>query len=242
MDRETLKIKKVQSILQTNLSGDAETASMSFEVFLKEPEFKDVQAIKSTLNLIQARTAGRVSWEPIMKERLLHAPDSVAITSYVPPVPLPSVEVGATIHVTDPAKLARYFEEALNAPRNSGHRLIEKNERGDYLYNGKLIEIEKATLHCDILDILLSHCEPDGFISYENIEKYLVDEKRQEPIVDEMASKKRILNATTNKQQGLFKRARVGNEVLPNKTLGGAAILGPARKRKGLMFNNPILP
>ncbi|GEM_PF-2489867 len=115
--------------------------------------------------------------------------------------------------------------------------LISKNNQGEYLYNGQKIEMNTTTIYYKIFDILYSHHDQNGFLSYENIEKYL-RKCDEQSIEDEVVRDKRIKNAISNKQQGLFRFAKVGKDKLKNKTPKGDELIKVVWG-KGLKLNNP---
>jgi hypothetical protein len=243
--QEIEKIEKIHKLLKTRVTGTvSETIILLYSELKKETGFEKPASIKSTLNLIMHRSDHHISWESnIEQEMSFGRLTQTAEQRYIPPVLHPPTETGVKVHVSDPTQLAKYFKIILNQKidqtKKSEGRLIEKDERGNYLYDRKIIEIDKDTLACKILDILIFNSGHDGITTYEVIEKLLVQEG--EIGIDDLRKRNaRILNAITNKQQGLFRRAKVGNKKLPNKTLKGESII-KSLKGIGLKFNNPNL-
>lgn len=107
---------------------------------------------------------------------------------------------------------------------------------GNFYINEKLIEMPARTLHYKIFNILYSHPNQDGYVSYKKIEEYLVKEKEVE-ILDEKSSIKRINNAL---QQGLFRTAKIGGEKISNKIHDGIELIETVRG-EGLKLNNPTI-
>jgi len=117
--------------------------------------------------------------------------------------------------------------------------LITRDKNGDYFYNGRRIEMSHENLYYQLFDILFLRCDQSGFISYEDIEKELV--KREHPESQTTYSRnKRINNAIFNKQQGLFRFAKVNRKRLQNKIPDGRALIELVRG-KGLKLNNQIV-
>lgn len=117
-------------------------------------------------------------------------------------------------------------------------RLIEKDGRGDFFYDGKRISISKDTIYYKVFDAIYSNADQDGFTSYETVEKYLVlcgcSSKESSGKRD-----KRVNNAIS-KKQGLFRYAKVQGKLLKNWTLDGKKLIEVLRG-KGLILNNPSL-
>lgn len=117
-------------------------------------------------------------------------------------------------------------------------RLIERDGKGDYSYNGTRIEMGKETIYYQVFDALFSHADQQGFTSYERIENHLVECGR-EPIDEDGKRDKRILNALSD-GQGLFRYAVVNGTPLKNRTLDGKLLIDIVRG-KGLRLNNSKL-
>jgi|SRR3989338_3957398 len=122
---------------------------------------------------------------------------------------------------------------------NSGSRLVEKDVRGNYLYDGQKIEVSKEPMYYKAFDILLSNADQDGFLSYADIEKALVKSGVPEA-ENEKTRNKRINNVLKNEQDGFFRYAKVNGKSLKNKTLDGNLLIKVIRG-KGLQLNNPKL-
>jgi hypothetical protein len=117
--------------------------------------------------------------------------------------------------------------------------ITKSTDDGDYLFKGKRISASKATLGHNVFDILFSHGDQEGFLSYQSIDDYLV--KWGHPQIDDEGKRaKRIQNAISNKQQGFFRHAKIGGNGMKNKTPDGKRIVEVVRGR-GLKFNNTIL-
>lgn len=116
--------------------------------------------------------------------------------------------------------------------------LIARNYAGDYFYDGKKIAMNRASLHYQVFNILYSHSDQDGFLSYEDIEKHLVKDYNCLESGDEDTRNKRINNATLNKQQGLFRVAKVNGHRLTNTIPDKRKLIEPIRGQ-GLKLNNP---
>ena len=115
-------------------------------------------------------------------------------------------------------------------------KLLQKDGRGGYLYDGKKIIMSEATIYFKVLDALYSNSNQDGFSSYEGIESYLIKSGEKES-ENEKQRNTRIKNAISE-QQGLFRFAKVGGDRLKNKTLDGGVLIEILRG-KGLKLNNP---
>ena len=124
-----------------------------------------------------------------------------------------------------------------NAKKPINNNLLFKNSKGDFFYNNNLINLSKNSIPYDILDIMLSKHDQKGFVSYEDIDKYLV--ARERPVKKNIEQRnKRILNAITNERQGLFRFAEVNGHPFKNETLDGRKLIDTERG-KGLILNNP---
>ncbi len=115
--------------------------------------------------------------------------------------------------------------------------LISRDKNGDYSYGGKRIEMNHETIYYQIFDILFTHCDQGGFLSYEDTEKELVKKDYPESQT-ESSRNKRIHNAIFNRQQGLFRFAKVNGKRLQNKIPDGRKLIDSIRG-KGLKLNNP---
>ena len=113
--------------------------------------------------------------------------------------------------------------------------LMSKNSEGDYFYKDKRIEANKTAIYYQIFDILYTHCDQNGFLSYGSIENHLI--KRNFPESEnEQKRNKRINNAIFNEQQGLFRFAKINNKKFNNRTPDGKKLIELVRG-KGLKFN-----
>ncbi len=143
--------------------------------------------------------------------------------------------------VTVPANFEEIYERLTRSKDATGsaqRRLIEKDPRGDYFYDGKFITFAKDTLPFKVFDALYSHSDQEGFLSYKDIEAYLVKSGEPESETDEKRNK-RIINAVSG-SQGLFRFTKINKKPLENKIPNGAALLD-VRKGKGLRLNNPTI-
>ena len=122
---------------------------------------------------------------------------------------------------------------------STDQRLITHNGQGNYLYDGKLIEMGRETMYYKVFDTLFLRSDQDGFLSYADIEAELIKRGVSESESDE-ARNKRINNAILNRQQGLFRFAKVNGKSLKNKTKDGRPLI-ELRRGKGLQLNNTLL-
>jgi len=118
-----------------------------------------------------------------------------------------------------------------------GNNLITRDRYGDYHFNEKKVVMNKETTYYQIFDILFLEGEQNGFLSYEEIEKALTKRGYPESKTDESRNK-RINNAIFNKQQGLFRFAKINSKRLENKLPNGQQLIELIRG-KGLKINNP---
>lgn len=132
---------------------------------------------------------------------------------------------------------AQKFPTETNPQGKYNSRLIEKDARGDYFYDGKRIGVNKEPIYYKTFDILFSDADQDGFLSYANIEKQLV-KKEVSPAQSDAIRNKRINNVLINEQDGFFRFAKVNGKRLQNKTLDGRKLIKVMRG-KGVQLNNP---
>jgi len=145
----------------------------------------------------------------------------------------------ALCEITVPKDFEAYYQAKIKtAGMSDTKHLIEKDTNGDFLYNGKFLKLSKDTLGYKILDALYTNSDQEGYLSYEAIEKYLVD-KKEAPIEDSEKRDKRILNAISE-GQGLFRRATINGALLKNETPSGAPLID-IRRGKGLVLSNPAI-
>lgn len=121
----------------------------------------------------------------------------------------------------------------------SPNRFIMKNPNGNYLCDGKRIEMGQKTIYYKIFDILYTYGDQDSSVSYEDIERELLKSGFPES-KNEKARNKRIHNAILNEQQGLFRFAKVNGKRFRNQALDQKKLVEYIRG-KGLKLNNPIL-
>ena len=117
-------------------------------------------------------------------------------------------------------------------------RLLSRDAHGDFFYDGKKISMDRNTIYCRMLNALYSGADQDGFSSYEDIEKRLVDSGEEE-IFDEGKRNKRITNAVS-KTQGLFRFAKISGNSFENELPNGGKLIDIV-KGKGLRLNNSII-
>lgn len=142
----------------------------------------------------------------------------------------------------DRKKIAPLLSQAakLQVPKKDDARhLLENDVRRDYYYDGKRIEMSHETIYYKIFDIVFSHCDQQGFISYANIEKHLV--RRGCPAsTNAEVRNKRINNALRNKYTGLFRFAKINGNDFENRTLNGQPLI-KLKRGEGVFLNNPPL-
>ncbi|MEN9582493.1 MAG: hypothetical protein RL641_447 [Candidatus Parcubacteria bacterium] len=134
---------------------------------------------------------------------------------------------------------AKKFLAKTNLSDKKYSRLIEKDGRGDYFYDGQKIEVTKETTYFKTFDILFSNADQDGFLSYGDIEKQLV-KKNVQPSPSDTAKVKRINNVLINEQNGFFRFAKVNGKRLKNKAPDGDKLI-LAIRGEGVRLNNPKL-
>jgi len=118
-----------------------------------------------------------------------------------------------------------------SVPELQGGKLIMR-KKGDFYYNGALIEMSKNTHFFYLLEILFTKADQNGFVSYEDIENGFIARGLEESINSD-ARNKRISNA----RDQLFYLARVNGNKLANKNLDGKELMENVRG-EGLNFNN----
>lgn len=117
--------------------------------------------------------------------------------------------------------------------------LISKDTRGDYFYDGKKIDVQKDTIYYKAFDILFTNSDQEGFLSYADIEKELI-EKGVPSTHSDPSRNKRINNALINEQEGFFRYAKVNGQQFKNLTLNAQKLIEVVRG-KGLRLNNPLV-
>jgi hypothetical protein len=160
-------------------------------------------------------------------------------------------EEGYYTFVIDRAGIKKRFEKLnkedavkAEAPRGKSQklvpRLITKNaDDGDYFYKDKRIIVNRKTLYYDVFDILFLYSDQDGFLSYKEIDDYLI--KLKHPRLDDGGKlNKRIQNSISNEDQGFFGHAKIRKCVMKNETPDGQQLVEVVRG-KGLKLNNPSL-
>ncbi len=116
--------------------------------------------------------------------------------------------------------------------------LFSKNEEGELLYKGKVIEgINKTTLYYDMFDAVYTNFDSDSdVILYEKIEKFVV-QKGHEKMNTKAKRNHRINNELRTRQpQGFFKHARVDGKPIVNDTKCKKSI--SFISGKGVQFRN----
>lgn len=139
----------------------------------------------------------------------------------------------------DPKKLRQWRFNDKHLPKKDStpiKRLIEKDEYGNFYYNGKLISLSRTSEYWKLFGILYCHTNQKGSISYAAIEKFLV-EKRLDPVTEKEKRNKRIQNLI---HQGIFRYAKVDGSILKNETLSDQKLIDIERG-KGIIFNNPAM-
>ncbi|MCG2688702.1 hypothetical protein L6250_03680 [Candidatus Parcubacteria bacterium] len=116
-------------------------------------------------------------------------------------------------------------------------KLVKRDGRGVFWYDEKEIKMSLSEIYYQVFDALYTFADQNGFVSYEDIEKYLVQQYRRPPTTDMRKRNKRISNALS-KTQGLFRYAKVNNRFLKNKTLDGRNLIKIVWG-KGITFYNP---
>ena len=102
-----------------------------------------------------------------------------------------------------------------------GTRLIEKDAKGRYLYNGNVIKMGVGTIYYKIFDAVYSLHDQNDFTSYEAIEQYLAKHEELESKSDEERNKR--INNGVNDQ--LFRFAKVNGQLLKNISLTGEELI-----------------
>jgi hypothetical protein len=114
--------------------------------------------------------------------------------------------------------------------------LITKDGRGNYYYNGILMNMNPDTYYYKLFDVLYTEKDQFGFLSYAEIDKQLV-KRGLENINDLKKQRIRIFNILN---QQLFRNTKINNKPLINSTLDKQKLID--RKRgKGLILNNPTI-
>ncbi len=113
-------------------------------------------------------------------------------------------------------------------------KLVEMDSNGGYLYDQKRIEMGRS-IYSDIFDILFMFNDQNGFLSYNDIEKELVNRDRDPISLDELRNK-RINNGIAN----LFRFAKIGKGKFKNETKDRRKLIKIIRG-KGLQFNNHVI-
>lgn len=129
-------------------------------------------------------------------------------------------------------KLLGAIEKQITYSKN---RLIQKDSKGNFYYNGQPILIDKQTLYYQVFNAIYSTADQFGFSDYNSIENYLI-KNGFERMEDQGKRNKRILNAMAG--QGIFRYATVNGQRFINKTLSDEPLIKPKRG-KGLVLNNP---
>jgi len=122
--------------------------------------------------------------------------------------------------------------EAERKVRVSDQRLVEKDTNGDFFYDRQRVRLSKIAIYYQVLDALYSKADQNGFMSYKDIESYLVGHGR--PVAKDKEKRNRRVNNAVSKSQGLF---RYG---LKNETPDGRKLIEIVWG-KGLQFNNELL-
>lgn len=131
------------------------------------------------------------------------------------------------------------YSEDKTSKERTFFSLLNRSSMGDYFYNGIKVEVPKSAEYFKAFDVLFTHCDQDGFLSYEDIEKGLV-ELGISKTEDRDSMIKRINNYILNKNQGFFRYAKVNGKKLKNKLPDGRLLVDKIRG-KGLILNNPTI-
>lgn len=131
-------------------------------------------------------------------------------------------------------------ENIVGVPKknNENNRTTNKfitfiTKQGDNFYfNENLIDFGENTQYKALFDIIYSNCLQEDFISYEDINKKLIERDWKD--ISKNKINKRIQNSITN---GIFRFAKIGNKKFKNKLSNGKKILKIIRG-KGIEFNN----
>jgi hypothetical protein len=116
---------------------------------------------------------------------------------------------------------------------------ITQNSEGDYLLNGKRIELGRETIYFQVFDILIKHQNQDGFVSYETIEDQLVQTYRKERSKSPEDRSKRIRHALSS-GQGFFRFARINGRKIKNKLPNGKPLIEVMRGKGLRLSNRPV--
>jgi len=113
------------------------------------------------------------------------------------------------------------------------NKLIDKDSRGGFWYDGIKITMSKEAVYYKIFDILYESGDQNGYVSYKEIIEKLNDKTRKK------IDKKTIYNGISE-TQGLFRYAKINGKRLENKTLDKKNKLIDRVWGKGLILNNFI--
>jgi hypothetical protein len=107
---------------------------------------------------------------------------------------------------------------------------INRNSNGDFYCRGKLIHFtNKDTIYYKVFVAVFEQNDPNGFCSYIEIDKFLIQDGENESLDTEKTTK-RITNAVQN----LFRFTK----NLPQKAPDGRPIID-IKRGKGIVFYNP---
>lgn len=120
--------------------------------------------------------------------------------------------------------------ESLEKKQASPNFIVKKGN--DYFFKESLIYFGENTQYKDLFDIIYSNCLQENFISYEDINKKLIEKGWKN--ISQKKVNKRIQNAIKN---GIFKFAKLENKKLKNSLSNGKKILEIIRG-KGIKLNN----
>lgn len=119
-------------------------------------------------------------------------------------------------------------------PIDQQNKIIQK-KMGNFYYLGKPISVGEKTIYYNLLDILLSLSDQDGFLSYKKITSEM--KKRLKNGLLNTDVKEINLKSISNAKEYLFQYSKVNEEAFKNKTPNGKEIIQVVRG-SGLKINN----
>lgn len=135
-------------------------------------------------------------------------------------------------------KFNQYLNDLKNKKESqSSNTVIRKDESGNFYYYGDRIDFTGKAMYYQVLNVLLEHADKNtGFLSSDDIEKYLETEYGHKPAGDKKQTHTRVKNAVSG-SQGLFNYAFVKGKKLENKRSDGTELI-ELKWGKGLIFHN----
>ncbi|MCX6766837.1 MAG: hypothetical protein NT170_03635 [Candidatus Moranbacteria bacterium] len=139
-----------------------------------------------------------------------------------------------------PETLKNNFEKAVQQEKRDENvyekKQIDPNfivKKGkNYFLGENLIHFGENTQYKDLFDIIYSDCLQEDFVSYEDINKKLIEKNWKD--IPKKKINKRIQNSITN---GIFRFSKIDDKKIKNKLSNGKKILEIIRG-KGIKFNN----